>query len=832
MKIFIKKALPHIGVLFFFLLLTVVYFTSVFEGKVLPQHDVSQFSGMAQEVLEYGEKTGWTGSMFSGMPTYQITGYGEGTNFVDKLKIGMMSLMDPNTAGPIFIFLIMSYILCLFLTSNIYIAVLGAIALALSSYNLIIIEAGHVNKAWALAFTPLILAGFIGVFRKKYWLGFLLFTMGLALQISANHLQITYYTALFCFILIIPFLISCIKKKEFRHLALSVGIFSLGILFTVGANINNLYLTYELSKESIRGQSELTPQHGTETEKVSTGLDKDYAFSWSYGKAETFTLLIPNLMGGESGGYLGKDSHLYKALQAQGAQLGKNVQTYTYWGDQPFTSGPVYFGAIICFLFILSFFILSGKAKWWMLGACIFFFFLSWGKYFESFNDFMFYHFPYYNKFRTVSMALVIPGIIFPVLAVMALNEILKGKIDSIRMKNALVYATGITGGICLVLWIMPGVFFNFQSPMDAAMEIPAWYYDALLQDRKALLQSDAFRSLAFILLAAGLVFWYINAKNKQKTGIYVSVAILLLVLCDLWQIDKRYLNKDKFVTKREYTDQTFKKSLADEEILKDDALSYRVLNMNNPFNETKTSYYHKSIGGYQAAKLRRYQDLIERRISLEMESINQTFKTNPTLAGIDSTLSHCPTLNMLNTKYIIYNPEQPPIPNFHHDGNAWFVDSYRFANTADEEMTALNNLDPKKEAILDKKFAENLDGLQIIPDSMAKIDLTKYTPDRLEYKSVSEKGGLAVFSEIYYPYGWKAYIDGKQVPISRADWTLRAIPVPAGEHQIVMEFDHDGVKICGIVTTTSSGLLMLILIAFILFYFYQTSRNRKNKLE
>ncbi len=832
MKIFFKKALPHIGALFFFLIIVIIYFFPVFEGKVLQQHDVSQFEGMAQEVLEYGEKTGWTGSMFSGMPTYQITGYEKGINFIDKIKVGLMSVMDPNSAGPIFWLLITSYIMFLFFGTNVFIAILGSIAIALSSYNIIIIEAGHINKLWALAFTPLLLAGFIGTIQKKYAWGFLLFTFGLVFQLLANHFQITYYTGLFCIIMFIGFLFSCLKEKSYKHLLNTSGIFLLGIIFSLGVNINNLYLTNELAQESIRGQSELTSTESSVQEPVSSGLDKDYAFSFSYGKAETLTLLIPNLMGGESGGYLGEDSHLYKTLKAQGAQVGKTVQTYTYWGTQPFTSGPVYFGAIICLLFVFSFFVVTNKSKWWMLGACIFFIFLSWGRNFESFNDFMFYHFPYYNKFRTVSMALVIPGIIFPILSVMALTEIIKGNINKETLQKSLIYSVSIVGGICLILWLIPDTFFNFQSLMDANTGMPDWYLSALMEDRKALLQSDAFRSLVYVLLASALIYWFVKSKNQQKTGIQISILITILVLCDLWQIDKRYLNSDKFMSKRTYKEQRIKKSVADEEILKDKTQSYRVLNLNNPFNETSTSYFHKSIGGYHAAKLRRYQELIEHQITKEMGYITDAFRNNPTQAGIVEALSHCSSLNMLNTKYIIYNPEQSPIINPYHDGNAWFVDSFYFVNNANEEMAALNSLNPLKTAVLDKKFESDLKGFNFAPDSTASIELIKYTPDKLEYKSSSQKDGLIVFSEIYYPHGWKAYVDGKQVTISRADWILRTIPVGAGQHEIVMEFDHDGVKICGIIITTFSGLLILIFVLLIGLSLYKSIREDKKDRE
>ncbi len=830
MKSFFKKLLPHIGVVFFFLVLVVIYFQPVFEGKTLPQQDLTQFEGMAQEVLEYGKQTGWTGSMFSGMPTYQITGYSEGIDFVGKIRHCILILMDQNTAGPIFIMLLTAYILFLVFGFNIYIAVLGAIALTFSSYNIIIIEAGHVSKLWALAFVPLVIAGFVMVLKKKYISGFLLFTFGLYFHIASNHFQTTYYLALFLGILFIAFLIYCIRQKEYKHLLSCIGIFACGAILTVGININNLYMTEELGKESIRGKAELTPQTPEEqSAKESHGLDRDYAFAWSYGKAETFTLLIPNLMGGETGGYLDSNSQLYKVAQSHGMNVGKEIQTYTYWGDQPFTSGPVYFGAIVCFLFMLSFFIVPGKTKWWLLGACIFFILLSWGKNFAGFNDFMFYHFPYYSKFRTVSTALIIPGIIFPILAAMGLNQIFKGNITFPEMKKALIGSVSITGGICLILWLIPGAFFNFESPMDAQHGMPDWYMNALIQGREGLLRADALRSLILILLAAALIFVYAQAKDKSKAGKWVLIGLVVLVLFDLWQVDKRYVNDSKFVNKRTYQEQAFKKSVADQIILKDTSPSYRVLNLNNPFQETSTSYYHKSIGGYHAAKLRRYQDLIERRLSKELQIIYKTFQNNPTPESILNAFQQCPSLNMLNTKYVIYNPGQAPLENPYHDGNAWFVDSYKIVDTPDQEMDALETLNPVVEAVISKDFESNLKGLQLTEDSTAIIDMTSYTPNKVTYKCHSSREGLAVFSEVYYPYGWKAYIDGKRVPISRADWVLRALVVPAGDHEIVMEFDHDALKICGIISTISSGLLLVLLLGFVGFVIY---RERKKKKE
>jgi hypothetical protein len=824
-----KEILPHAGVLLFFFLIVLVYFYPAFEGKVLQQSDITQFKGMSQELVEYGKPSGWTGSMFSGMPSYHITGYQTGIDFIGWVKVHILSAVQSETAGPIFLLLITAYLLFLVLGARWWLAALGAVATAFSSYNIIILVAGHMTKAWALAYVPLVLAGLFLIFQKKYGYGFILFAFSLALLIVSNHLQITYYAAIFCFILYIGFIVERMIKKEYKRLGIVTGILTVGVILAVLANLSNLYLNYESGEESMRGKSELTSTSVDETEKpASTGLDKDYVFAWSYGKGETLSLLIPNVMGGESGGSLGEDSHLYKELKAHGAQVKKEFQTYTYWGDKPFTSGPVYLGAIVCFLFLFAFFIVPKNTKWWLLAATVFFILLAWGKNLAWFNDFMYYHFPLYNKFRTVEMALVIPAFTVPILAMMALKELISNQIETKKLKPALYWSAGITAGICLVLWIMPGAFFHFESVFDAQYGMPDWYYDALIEDRKALLQADAFRSLVFIVLAAGLVWVYIQSKNRQKVLPYLATGLLVLILCDLWQVDKRYLNDKNFEDNKTYKKQLFPKTVADDVILQDPSVSYRVLNLNNPFQESRTSYYHKSIGGYHAAKLGRYQDLIDKRLSKEITAIISAFSTATTFEDFNTVLENSPSLNMLNAKYIIYSPEQPPLVNPYIDGNAWFVNSYRFTGTPDEEMAALETLNPKTEAVLDKEFESNLSGLQIVPDSLASIEMTAYYPNKVEYTSSASQPGLAVFSEVYYKNGWKAFIDGERVPISRADWILRAITIPAGNHKIEFVFDPDNIRVCGTISTIFSGLLVLLVIASIVVGCFKTSFRAK----
>ncbi|MDR0427454.1 MAG: hypothetical protein LBH12_02500 [Dysgonamonadaceae bacterium] len=806
----LNKMLPHLGILLFFFLIVFVYFQPAFEGKILMQSDIAHLSGVAQETLEYGQSTGWTGSVFSGMPTYQITGYETSPNFIKQL----FALIYSDTVGPVFFFLVTSYFLFILLGVPWWLAALGAIASAFSSYNLIIIVAGHITKVWVLAFVPLVLAGLYLVFTRKYWAGLMVFSLGLSLLIAINHLQITYYVAIFCLILFAGFTLHSLLKKEYKSLGIASIALFFGIVTAVLTNLSGLYINYESGQESTRGKTELTPLNNES--KVTDGLEKDYVFAWSQGIDETLSLIIPNIKGGASGGTLDKNSHLYKELKQQGAQVGKEIRTNTYWGEKAFTAGPVYFGAVISFLFLFALFIIPQKYKWWLFGSTVLFIFLAWGKNMAWFNDFMYYYFPLYNKFRTVETALVIPGFIFPILAVLGINELVNGNPEKKKLKTALFWSGGITAGICFVLWIMPGLFFNFESGYDAQYNLPDWYLLALAEDRKNLLQADALRSLIFIAWTAGLIFLYIQSKKKKSSLSIMAVGLIVLVLVDMWQIDKRYLNHSMFQSRKSHNEQLFTQTTADRIILQDTHLSYRVLNLNNPFQDSRTSYYHKSLGGYSAAKLGRYQDLIDRRLTKEINSITDVFGQASANTDFYEVFEKSPSLNMLNAKYFIYNPDAAPLINPYACGNAWFVNSYRFTDTPDEEMAALETLDPQTEAVLDKQFEANLANLKIIPDESASIEITAYSPNKVEYRSFSDQTGLAVFSEIYYKNGWKAFIDGEQVPISRADWILRAIVIPAGEHQVEFVFDPDNVRTFSTITTVFSGLLILLIIGSI----------------
>lgn len=832
MQNLIKKWGKHLAALIIFLGLTLAYFSpAIVEGKVLRQSDMERASEMGHTQMEQYEKTAepgefsvWSDAMFGGMP--YVTGYGEAAPALPKLQwlekpfkgVGYLH------AGIILTALICFYILMCVMGVNWWLALAGAIAFAFASYNMIIIHVGHITKAYAIAYMPLTLAGMALLFRNKYVGGAILFLLGVAFSISNGHIQITYYLVLLCLFVYLGYLFLQIRKKNFREIGLVTGIMVMCVLLATLPNARKLYGDWDLGQHSTRGPTELTTT-SSEGEKISSGLDKQYAFAWSYGRGELLTLLIPNAYGGSTGGAVGTDSELYKELRARGAQVGSEVRTYTYWGDKSFTEGPVYFGAVVCFLFIFGMFVIRNPMKWWLFAGALFLTFVALGRNMDWLNDFLFHHLPLFNKFRAVEMALVIPGLAVPAIAIWEVNELINGRVDQPLFKKGFFASLGIAGGLCLIVWILPDLLLNFQSSYDAYYQLPDWYYQALVSDRAALASADALRSLIFILLAAGSLYLYSSVKDKQKFGPYVAVGILVLTMADLWSVDKRYLDNNSFITKK--ADTVFPLSTADKIILEDPALSYRVLNLNRPFEETSTSRYHHSIGGYYAAKLRRYQELIEHRLSKEVQTLTEALQQAETVNDLYSALDASTALNMLNTRYIIYNPEQPPIENPFGYENAWFVDKVNPVENADAEIAALNTLNPLQEAITDKRFSSYLEGLTLVPDSNAMIELESYRPNKLTYISNTASEQFAVFSEIYYYPGWQAYIDGKPVDHIRVDWTLRGLRIPAGTHEIVFEFRPKGYIIAANVTAYSSFLILLLVIATIGYSFFKMYKGK-----
>lgn len=869
-KSLLQRILPHGMAILAFLIIAMIYFMPVFQGKVLHQHDTTQYSGMAQEMSNYyyneGITSEWTGSMFSGMPSYQIGVFGGGTNFLDYLEKPFKALGN-TTAGPMFMGMLMAYLMFIILGFRPMIAAMGAIAYSLSSYNIIILSVGHVTKAWAIAYMPLIVAGLLSLFRKNISLvaAGLMVALGLGLQIKSNHPQITYYTGLLCLFIFIYYAVVTIKNKEIKTLLKSSAVMLIAVVLGLCCNLSNIYGNYEMSKTSIRGKSDLqtalAPKIETNTAGDEIDRDKEYAFNWSYGIGETMSLLIPNINGGSTD-RADESLESYKILVNNGLDTNqaKGISKYTkYWGEQPSIAGPVYFGAIIIFLFVLGMILIKNKIKWVLLAATIFFIFLSWGHNFASFNDWFYYHFPLYGKFRAITMSLVIPALTMLIVAIWGLKEFLDSNRDKKQLTKALYISAGATAFICLLALIAPTIFTNFHTASDLNWkdQFPAWYYSTVMEDRHSLLSGDALRSFLFILAAAVILWFSLKAKNTKVVTVYIPLILAVLVLADLWSVDKRYLNHNDFQEKDTYNATFFKKRPVDEYILRDTHPSYRVLDASNlegddTFVNALPSYYHKNIGGYHAAKLKRYQEMIEFRLGSEVSFVRNAIKNtyvplqnafakahqegnqvDPSFIvttmqdSIQNFLSQAKIMNMLNTKYLIYQAQLPAIENTHAMGNAWFVKEYKLVETADQELMSLNDIDPAVTAVLNKRDEAELQSLQITPDSSASIVLTEYKPNKMTYKSKASSEQLAVFSEIFYKEdGWQAYIDGVAAPHYRADWTLRAMRVPAGEHEIVFKYEPHTYWTVSTIGAVSSALLILILIGVVVMPFIRKKKE------
>ena len=837
MKSLLKKSIPHIIAVTIFVALVCIYFSpSIFEGKTLQQGDSIQVSGMTKELDDYwkGENgsSAWTNSMFSGMPSYHIFVHGNPPNFLGYLQQIIWKL-DYFGGSIILTALLCFYILMCVIGIKRWLAIAGSIAFAFASFNLISIMAGHVTKTYVMALMPLALAGIFLLFKRKWLWGSILFTLGVCFSIMNSHLQITYYLALLCIVLAIGFLFIELRKKEYSDLVKVACIAIVCVIVAILPNMGNLYANYESAQESLRGPSELTPATDNATaEKKSDGLDIKYAFTWSYGKEELMTLLIPKAYGGSSHETLGKDSQFYKTYRSLGMQVKDDIQAPTYWGDQPFTGGPVYFGAIVCFLFVLGMFVVKNPIKWWLAGGALLFIMLSLGRNLSWFNDFLFHHLPMYNKFRTPSMSLVIPGMIFPLIGFWGLKEIFAEKTDKKALKKALIWAVSLTGGICFLVWIIPDLFLSFQSVMDERyQQWPPQLMEALIADRKSLASADAGRSLLFILLTGGLLFYFLYAKNKAKAATFIGISLTVLVLADLWPVAKNYLNEKSFEKRKLH--ENFQRSTADDLIFRDISPSYRVVNlMGDTFQDSSTSFFHKSIGGYHAAKLGRYQELIDHYLAEEINRLRSAFQTINSIEeiyqNIQPMLRETPVLNMLNAKYFIFSPDHPPLVNPYAYGNAWFVKDLKMVENADQEMAVLGSTPLQETAIVDQRFEAMIGKTN--PDTIqsASIQLISCKPNLLVYESNAEKDETAVFSEVYYPHGWKAFIDGNPVDIFRADWILRAIPVPAGKHTIEFRFEPDTYNTLNKIGSILSLLLLLALVGAVVYSTKKTTKSFK----
>jgi len=792
----------HALAVVFFVVLAYAYMFPLLEGKELATHDIQSHGGMAKELIDYREATGeeaiWTNSMFGGMPGYMISVV-YSANLLTWVQSKVLTLFHP--AAMLILYLIGFYILLTTLKINRWLSIAGALAFGFSSYHLIIISAGHNSKAYAIGYLMIVIAGVLMAYRQNRMKGSILFSLGLALEIMAGHPQITYYGLLALIVFGITELTFSIKENRLPDFLKTTVMLTVGAILAVTVNFSYLYSSYEYSKKTIRAKSELT--HNSENQ--TSGLDKDYVVQWSQGIGETMTLLIPNFKGGSHTTNPGVNSESFKALQQNRVENPRQIinQIITYHGEKPFTSGPYYAGAIIIFLFVLGLFVVKGADKWWLVAATILSVVLAWGKYVMPLTSFLLDYLPLYNKFRAPEMTLTIAGYTLPLLGFLALHQIFSGQTGKKELEKALMWAFGITGGITLLFALLPGMAGDFSAPFDGAY--PDWLKDAVISDRRSLLKADAFRSFIFITLTAGgLLLWHMK---KIKAEVFF-VALAVFILADLWMIDKRYLNDKNFLPKREAR-APFQPTTADLEIMKDQDLSYRVLPLQNPWNDSRASYFHKNIGGYHAAKLRRYQEMIELHFTPEIEKMINGLQDQQSETEVFSGLT---ALNMLNTKYIIYDLNSLPIQNPYAMGNAWLVSNYEIVPDADTEIEAILGLNPLSTAVIDKRFSEYLEGKRFSTDTTASIQLVDYQPNRLTYHYNSMAEQLAVFSEIYYRDGWQAYVDGKEEPHFRANYVLRAMILPAGNHTVEFRFEPASFKTGNMVSLSGSILLIIAL--------------------
>lgn len=784
-----QQSWPHVAVIAAFVLICVVYFApEFFDNKQLPQGDVQSGIGMGQDARLYHEKTGeyadWSNAMFGGMPhNYAYTQPSKSVfrSIENIVRIGL----PKHTAAPLFLYLLGFYIFMLCVGCSPWMSMIGAIAFALASYNIIIIDAGHINKCLVIATMPAVLGGIMLCYRKRYVAGVIATLLSLGLNVYWNHQQISYYLLLMIVPLAIVYFIEAIREKTVKDFFIASAVLLLCAVLAILPAADKLIPTMDYTKETMRGGAVL--HDSADSEAGKSGLNRDYAFQWSYGKAETMTLLIPNFYGGSSNYPLGEESETYRTIKkyAGGGQAKQFVKSVpTYWGDQPFTSGPVYVGAIICFLFILGLMVVPRKERWWLLVAAVIGIILSWGRNFPMVNNWLFDHLPLYNKFRTPSMSLVMTTTAMAIMGMLALKEVMERKVSL----KQIGIAGGISVGLCLLFVVVPSLAGSFTAKVDAQM--PDWLTSAIIADRRHMLTADAWRSIVYILLAATGIMVYLRTEKMKSAALIAIIGVLTLI--DLWAVDKHFLNEDHFVSKKQ---QLWTPSEADKQIMADTDPDYRVLNLaSNTFNESRTSYYHKSVGGYSPAKLRRYQDIIDYYFSGRL-NMN--------------------VLNMLNTRYVItqqgmqYNPAA--------FGNAWFVNGISWVNTPNEEIEAIADADLRKVAFMDTCWRSKVQG-EVSMTQPARIELTRYVhPGNIIYESESEENGIAVFSEVYYKT-WRAFVDGEEVPVLRANYILRAIEVPAGKHTIEFRCKDELLAKMQIVSVAASSLLALIILLLLVF--------------
>ena len=814
----LKRYLPDVlAVLLFAVISYAYFFPADIEGRILYRHDSSAGRGAGQEASVYHEQTGkttrWTNATFGGMPTYQTAPSYKSTDGLGKL-VKAYHLWLPENVWYLFVYLLGFYILLRAFDFRWYLAALGSVVWAFSSYFLIIIAAGHIWKVMALAYLPPMIAGLVLAYRGRYLWGLIVTAIFAAFEVNANHVQMTYYYLFVIFFMVLAWLAEAVKKKQMAHFWKATAACAVGAALGICINISNLYHTWQYGQESMRGKSELVKKNAAN--QTSSGLDRDYITQWSYGIGETWTLLIPNTKGGASFPLVMNKTAME---HADNNYIQIYQQLTQYWGEQPGTSGPVYVGAFVLMLFILGLFIVKGPMKWALLAATVLSILLSWGRNFMGFTDFFLDYMPMYAKFRTVASILVIAEFTIPLLAMLALKQVVEEN-NLKTLGKPLVLSFGLTAGFCALFALMPSLFFSdfvSSAELHAMSQIPADQLNPLLDNlremRRAMFTADCWRSFWIIVIGAGILLLYLTKKMKAT---YAVGAIMVLCLIDMWQVDKRYLNDEMFVEKSQ-RDAPQPMTATDKQILQDKSLDYRVLNLaSNTFNENETSYYHKSIGGYHAAKLRRYQEMIDAYIAPEMQ------KLMPAIADAQGDMTKVagdslyPVLNMLNTKYVIMplqGGQTVPIQNPYAYGNAWFVDKVNYVDNANQEIDMIGKLNLRHEAVADKKFQQQLGAA--VDQENAVVTIKSYEPNHLTYDVQSDKGGIVVFSEIYYP-GWTATIDGQPAELGRVNYILRALNVKAGQHQVELSFHPKSVERTETIAYVAFVLLLLAVAAVV----------------
>ena len=814
----LKKWLPDVLAVVLFAVISFAYFFPAdIEGRILYRHDSSAGRGAGQEASEYyqrtGERTRWTNAVFGGMPTYQTAPSYKSTDTLAKVEKAY-HLWLPENVWYVFAYLLGFYILLRAFDFRWYLATLGAVVWAFSSYFFIIIAAGHIWKVIALAYLPPMIAGVVLAFRGKYTWGLLVTALFSALEVLANHVQMTYYYLFIVLAMFIAFVIEGARKKQWQHVLKATGVCLAGAAIGICINMSNLYHTWEYGKESMRGKSELVKANAAN--QTSSGLDRDYITQWSYGIDETWTLLVPNAKGGASVPLVQNKTAME---HANNDYIGIYEQIGQYWGNQPMTAGPVYVGAFVLMLFVLGLIIVKGPLKWALLAVTILSILLSWGRNFMPFTDFFLDYIPMYAKFRTVASILVIAEFTIPLLGMLALKQWLTdGQQPIAKSLKPLFLAFALTGGVAVLFALMPKLFFSefiSNSEMQAMSQIPADQLAPLLQNltemRVAVFTADCWRSFWIIVMGTACMLLY---KYKKLRAEWLVGLLTVLCLVDMWQVNKRYLNDEMFVSKT-VREEPVQKSTAIDHILQDKALDFRVLNLaTNTFNENETSFYLKSIGGYHAAKLRRYQELIDAYISKEME---QTFSAIAEAQGDMTQVkgdSIYPVLNMLNTKYFILplqGGQTVPVENPYTYGNAWLVDKVTYVDNANQELDLMGKIDLRHEAVADAKFKAQL-GEAVAQDTLSVVRIKSYEPNQVSYEVESDKGGVIVFSEIYYP-GWTATVDGVEQELGRVDYVLRALQVKPGKHEIVLSFFPKTITRTETIAYVALAILLLLVI-------------------